>query len=75
MSASFFPERKAERVSVSGVSMVRNLQVEVPGHLVTEEVRDLPQQHAKLVRRSFPATHERELVLDQRMIDDGDVLH
>jgi diadenosine tetraphosphatase ApaH/serine/threonine PP2A family protein phosphatase len=43
--------------------------------VIAEQQRDLAQQPAKACRRGVLVTHDGELVLHQRMIDDGDALH
>ena len=50
------------------------LDREVLGHLVGEEHRDLVDELAEELRRSLLVAEQPELVLHQRMVDDGDAL-
>ena len=50
-------------------------ELEVAGHLVGEQQRDLAEQLAEARRRGVLVAHHRQLVLDQRVIDDVDALH
>jgi len=51
------------------------LEGQVAGDLVREEHADLVQELAKTLRRARLVAHERQLVLDQGMVDDGEALH
>ncbi len=48
---------------------------QVAGDLVGQEQRDLAQQLAEARGRRGLVAHQGELVLDQRVVDDGDTLH
>ena len=74
MSASFLPLRTGASISVSGVSMVLRRHRQVAGDLVGEEQADLAQELAEAGGRGVALAHERQLVLDQRVVDDRQVL-
>ena len=48
-------------------------QLQVPQGVETQQVADLPQKLAELRRGRVDRPHQGELVLNQRVIDDGDV--
>ena len=54
---------------------VDHLCRQVAHDLVAEEQADLAQEPPKLPGRRLRAPHQRQLVLDQRMIDHGHVAH
>jgi hypothetical protein len=61
--------RRDGRVDLHG------LQGQVAGHLVGEQHADLVEELAKALRRAPLVAHEGQLVLHQRVIDDGDAFH
>ena len=61
--------------SVSGVSISIRLERQVAGDLVAEQHADLVEELAEALRRALLVPHQGQLVLHQRMIDDGDALH
>ena len=54
---------------------VPGLERQVAGDLVAEQEGDLAHQAAELGGRGLLLPGERELVLDQRVVDDDEVLH
>src|SRR5690606_24716505 len=50
-------------------------QLEIAGHLVAEQQRNLAQQAAEARSRGFLVAHDGELVLHEGVIDDGNALH
>ncbi len=54
---------------------LHHLDGDVPGHLVAEQHADLVEELAKPFRRARLVAHQRQLVLDERVVDDGDALH
>src|SRR5690606_32663931 len=50
-------------------------QLQIARHLVAKKKRNLAQQAAETCGRGFLVAHDRQLVLDKWMIDDGYALH
>ena len=48
---------------------------QVAGHLIGEEQRDLAQELAEMRGRRILVAHQREFVLHEGVIDDGDAFH
>ena len=74
-STSFLPASTGAFIGASGVSMSIIFERQVARHLVAEQHADLVEQLAEALGRALLVAHQRELVLHQRMIDDGDALH
>ncbi len=62
---------------IVGASIVRqrrldrdHFELEIARHLVAHQMRDLAQQPAEARDRGFLVAHDRQLVLDHRVIDD-----
>lgn len=53
----------------------RRRQIEVARHLVAQQRGNLPQEAAEAGRGGFLLSHQRQLVLDERMVDYGDACH
>jgi hypothetical protein len=51
------------------------LQRQISGDLVTDQHADLVEQGTKIPRTGMAVAHQAQLVLHQRMIDDGNALH
>ena len=72
---SFLPLMVGDFILVIGVSIGDHFELEIARHLVAHQVGDLAQQPAEAGDRGLLVAHDRQLVLDQRVIDDGDVCH
>ena len=51
------------------------LERQVARDLVAEQHADLVQELAEALRRALLVAHQRQLVLHQRVVDDGDAFH
>jgi hypothetical protein len=71
---SFLPSSVGASIVVSGVSTSSRRQFQFARHLVAQEQRYLAQEPPEARRRGVLVAHDRQLVLDQRMIDDGHAL-
>ena len=74
-STSFLPAICGAFIVVSGVSISIIFERQVARHLVAEQHADLVEELAEALGRALLVAHQGQLVLHQRMIDDGDALH
>ena len=72
---SFLPAMIGACIVVSGVSISISLERQVARDLVAEQHADLVEQLAEALGRALLVAHQRQLVLHQRMVDDGDAVH
>ena len=71
----FLPARIGASIPRERRLDMRRRELEVAGHLIGEKQRDLAQQLAEARRRRVLVAHQRELVLDEGVVDDVDALH
>ena len=74
-NTSFLPASTGAFIGASGVSISIIFERQVARHLVAEQHADLVEQLAEALGRALLVAHQGQLVLHQRMIDDGDALH
>ena len=74
-STSFLPDRIGDFIVRERRFDLDHFQRQVARHLVAEQFADLGEQFAKRLGGAVLVAQQRQLVLHQRVIDDGDAAH
>ena len=74
-STSFLPDRIGDFIVRERRLDLDHFQRQVARHLVAEQFADLAETIRGMPWSSVPVAQQRQLVLHQRVIDDGDAAH